>query len=198
MDRRTFIGAVVAGTITAPLAAYAQTATSVRRIGVLSPDARPTPALLQQIYAPLSERGWTEGKNLLIERRDANGSAELLRTSAEELVRLEVEIIVTNGTSAALAAKNATTTIPIVMSTVSAPSAPVSSRAWLGLAAISPAFPLLAQRLTQSASPCCASCCRACNASASWRIQPIHIGAPRTKSLSRRADHLACNRSLSK
>jgi putative ABC transport system substrate-binding protein len=121
MDRRTFIGAVAAGIITAPLAAYAQTATTVRRIGVLSPDARPTPAELEQRYAPLRELGWIEGKNLLIERRDANGSAELLRTSAEELVRLKVEIIMTNGTPAALAAKNATTTIPIVMATVSDP-----------------------------------------------------------------------------
>ena len=121
MDRRTFIGAVAAGIITAPLAASAQTATSVRRIGVLSSGARPTPALLQQIYAPLSELGWTEGKNLLIERRDANGRAELLRPFAEELVRLKVEIIVTNGTDATLAAKNATTSIPIIMSSAGDP-----------------------------------------------------------------------------
>jgi putative tryptophan/tyrosine transport system substrate-binding protein len=115
MDRRTFIGAVAAGTITAPLAAYAQTATTVRRIGALSPYARPTPAEIQRIYAPLSELGWTEGKNLLIERRVANGRTELLRPFAEELVRLKVEIIVTSGTAAALAAKRATTTIPIIM-----------------------------------------------------------------------------------
>ena len=115
MDRRTFIGAVAAGIITAPLAAYAQTATTVRRIGALSLDAPPTPARIQQLYAPLSELGWTVGKNLLIERRNANGRAELLRPLAEELVRLKVEIIVTSGTDAALAAKNATTTIPIIM-----------------------------------------------------------------------------------
>jgi putative ABC transport system substrate-binding protein len=115
MDRRTFIGAVTAGTITAPLAAYAQTATTVRRIGVLSPGARPTPARFQQIYAPLSELGWVEGQNLRIERRYANGRGELLRPLAEELVRLKVEIIVVWGTDAALAAKNATTTIPIVI-----------------------------------------------------------------------------------
>jgi putative ABC transport system substrate-binding protein len=115
MDRRTFIGAVAAGTITTPLAAYAQTATTVRRIGVLSPDAGPTPARIQQLYAPLSELGWTVGKNLLIEQRQANGRAELLQPFAEELVRLKVEIIVTSGTAAALAAKNATTTIPIIM-----------------------------------------------------------------------------------
>ena len=115
MDRRTFIGAVAAGIITAPLAAYAQTATTVRRIGVLSLEERPTPARIQQMYAPLSELGWTEGKNLLIERRYANGRAELLQPFAEELVRLNVEIIVTTGTDATLAAKNATTSIPIVI-----------------------------------------------------------------------------------
>ena len=115
MDRRTFIGAVAAGIITAPLAAYAQTATTVRRIGALSLDAPPTPARIQQLYAPLSELGWTVGKNLLIERRNANGRAELLRPLAEELVRLKVEIIVTSGTDAALAAKEATTSLPIVL-----------------------------------------------------------------------------------
>ena len=115
MDRRTFIGAVAAGIITAPLAASAQTATTVRRIGVLSSGARPTPAVLQQIYAPLSELGWIEGQNLLIERRYANGRAELLRPLAEELVRLKVELIATFGTGATLAAKDATTTIPIVI-----------------------------------------------------------------------------------
>jgi putative ABC transport system substrate-binding protein len=115
MDRRTFIGAVAAGMIAAPPAAYAQTATTVRRIGVLSAGEVGTPAELRRIYAPLRELGWIEGQNLLIERRYANGRAELLRPFAEELVRLKVEIIVTSGTDASLAAKNATDTIPIVI-----------------------------------------------------------------------------------
>jgi len=114
MDRRTFIGAVGAAIIAAPLAASAQTATTVRRIGVLTPDARPTAAELLQEYAPLRALGWVAGRNLLVERRDASGRAELLRPFAEELVRLKVEIIMTWGTAATLAAKNATTTIPIV------------------------------------------------------------------------------------
>ena len=198
MDRRTFIGAVAAGIITAPLAASAQTATTVRRIGVLSLDARPTPALLQQIYAPLSELGWTEGKNLLIERRYANGRAELLRPFAEELVRLKVEIIVTSGTDATLAAKNATTSIPIVMYSAGDPV-----RAGLVASLARPGgnitgFPLLARSLTQSVFLCCANCCRACSASACWRMRPIRTGAPYAKSSSRCADHLACSRSLSK
>jgi putative tryptophan/tyrosine transport system substrate-binding protein len=121
MHRRTFIVAVAAVMIAAPLAASAQTATTVRRIGHLSPGAQPIPAELQSEYAPLRALGWVEGQNLIVERRYANGRAELLRPLAEELVRLKVEIIVTDGTAAALAAKSATTAIPIVMATVGDP-----------------------------------------------------------------------------
>ena len=74
-----------------------------------------TPDLLPWDPAPLRDLGWIEGKNLAIERRYAGGRAELLQPFAAELVRLKVEIIVTNGTDAALAAKEATTRIPIVM-----------------------------------------------------------------------------------
>lgn len=59
--------------------------------------------------------GWVVGQNLVVERRYANGKGELLRPLAEELVRLRVEIIVTMGTAATLAAKNATTTTPIII-----------------------------------------------------------------------------------
>jgi len=69
----------------------------------------------------LRELGWVEGRNLLIEQRYANGRAELLQPFAQELVRLKVEIIVTVGTQATLAAKNATTSIPIVMFAVGDP-----------------------------------------------------------------------------
>ncbi len=114
MDRRTFIGAVAAEMIAAPFATSAQTATTVRRIGVLSSGVRETEADLQAQAEPLRALGWVEGWNLLVERRYANGRYELLRPLAEELVRLKVEIIVTGGTAAPLAAKSATTTIPIV------------------------------------------------------------------------------------
>lgn len=120
--------------IAAPLAASAQTATTVRRISTLTAGAGPTQADLEAINAPLRALGWVEGQNLLVERRNANDRAELLRPFAEELVRLELEIIVTGGTAATLAAKNATTTIPIIIYTVGDPAAAVSSRAWPGLA----------------------------------------------------------------
>src|SRR5271169_740501 len=114
MDRRMFFATAAAG-IAAPLAASAQTKTTVRRIGVLTLDAQPTSAALLEEYAALRALGWVVGQNLLVERRYANGRPELLRPLAEELVRLKVEIIVTQGTAAALAAKNTTSTIPIVM-----------------------------------------------------------------------------------
>jgi len=115
MDRRTVIGMLAAGIIAAPLASKAQTAPTVRRIGFLGSGARPTTDELHEGDAPLRALGWVEGKNLIVERRYTNGRAELLRPLAEELVRLNVELIVTHGSGATLAAKNATTTIPIVI-----------------------------------------------------------------------------------
>jgi len=94
--------------IDAPLAKSGQTPTAVRRIGALVAD-------LEVESAALRALGWVEGRNLLVERRDTERD-ELLQPLAEELVRLKVEIIVTDGTPAALAAKNATTTIPIIIS----------------------------------------------------------------------------------
>ena len=124
MKRRTFI--YVAGSVLlvvgAVLRAGAQApATTVRRIGFLSLTSPASKTSPFEIYAPslidppLRELGWIEGKNLIIERRYADGRHELLRPFAEELVRLNVEIIVTNGTDAAIAAKNAATSIPIVL-----------------------------------------------------------------------------------
>ena len=119
MDRRTFIVfAVRSGflLVGATLPAKAQApATTVRRIGFLTFGSRPSPDIMLESRAPLRELGWIEGQNLIIERRYADGRAELLRPLAEDLVRLNVEVIVTIGTDAAVAAKNATTTIPIVM-----------------------------------------------------------------------------------
>jgi len=121
MERRDFIRGVAAGLCVAPLVTRAQTPKTVRRIGVLSYSTQPTPAELQEMWAPLRELGWIEGKNLIVERRYANGRVELVQPFAEELVRLKVEIIVTNGTIATVAAKNAAPSIPIVMSSSADP-----------------------------------------------------------------------------
>ena len=114
MNRRDIL-TVVGGTLVGgALSTRAQAATSVGHIGILSPGVRPDPAEIQRVWAPARELGWIEGQNLIVERRYAGGKAELLRPYAEELVRLNVEVIVTLGTAAAIAAKNATTRIPMV------------------------------------------------------------------------------------
>jgi putative ABC transport system substrate-binding protein len=118
--RRTFCGTFVA-VLVSPGFAIAQAPKAVRRIGDLSPGAPETTEEIRQGYTPLGKLGWVEGQNLLVERRYANNRPELLRPLAEELVRLKVELIVTSGTAAAVAAKNATTSIPIVFGVVSDP-----------------------------------------------------------------------------
>ncbi len=106
--------------IAAPLAASAQTGTTVRRIGQFWYGLPETPAQAEEVAAFLRALGWVEGRNLLIERRYAERS-ELLVPLAQELVRLKVEIIVAVGTDAVLAAKNATTTIPIIIGSAADP-----------------------------------------------------------------------------
>ena len=71
----------------------------------------------------LSKHGWIEGKNITIDYRFAEQKNERLPELAAELVRLKVDLIVTPSTTSALAAKKATTTIPIVMTTAGKPVA---------------------------------------------------------------------------
>jgi putative ABC transport system substrate-binding protein len=116
MDRRSFICAFMPLLVLAgPLVARAQTVTTPRRIGWLLSGPQLSASELEEEIAPLRELGWIEGRNLLVERRYPNARAELLLPLAEELVRLKVELIVTQGTDATLAAKSATSTIPIVI-----------------------------------------------------------------------------------
>jgi putative tryptophan/tyrosine transport system substrate-binding protein len=111
-------GALVLG---GALGARAQPAAKVRRIGFLEPGVGAPPAELQQLCATVRALGWIEGQNLVVEYRRAGDRPELLRLYAEELVRLNVELIATTGTAAAIVAKNATTRIPIVMITAGDP-----------------------------------------------------------------------------
>ena len=113
MNRRTFIGMVAVGAIAAAFAARSQQTERVRRIGVLSVEAFP-PEQWQSIQTALRETGWIKGRNLIVESRDAHGDIARLRPLADELVRLKVELIVGAGTVASLAAKDATSTVPIV------------------------------------------------------------------------------------
>jgi len=128
MDRRAFISGVTLGLLAAPLAAAAQQAGKVYRIGILETiPAAQNAANLAALRKGLRDLGYVEGRNLIIEYRSADGRAERFPDLASELVRLKVDLIVTRGTPAARAAKNATGTIPVVMATMGDPRAIVAS-----------------------------------------------------------------------
>ena len=120
MDRRAFLGALAV--IGAPLAAEAQPAAKVYRIGVLSTaDREQEDFIWTDLRGRLRERGWVEGGNLSIEWRYAEAKYERLPALAAELVRLELDLIMARGGPGATAAKRATATIPIVMYGVTDP-----------------------------------------------------------------------------
>jgi len=99
--------------LAAPLATEAQPPGKVYRIGYLAPDSPPA-HLWEALLDGLRERGYLEGRNLVFERRFSEGQAERFPELAAELVRLRVDCIIVPTTPAALAAKHATQTIPIV------------------------------------------------------------------------------------
>ena len=116
MDRRRFLLTSLAGALAGPRAAEAQQAGKVYRIGFLSAIS-PT-ALSRSAEAfrqGLHELRWVEGQNFIIDYRYAEGRFDWLADLAAELVRLKVDVIVAGATPVAVAAKNATGTIPIVM-----------------------------------------------------------------------------------
>jgi putative ABC transport system substrate-binding protein len=118
MNRRNAGLALLAllATGAAPLAAEAQQAGKVYRIGYLSTPTRESVERgLDAFLRKLRELGWVEGQNLTIEYRWAEGKVERLPDLAADLVRRKVDLIVAPAGSAALAAKNATSSIPIVM-----------------------------------------------------------------------------------
>ena len=110
---------LVLGLLLSPLAAKAQRAEKTARIGVLSLSAGPNPNM--DVFRGLRELGWIEGQNVVVEYRWAAGREDQLPAMAADLVRLKVDIIVTASTPAALAAKQATSTIPIVVTFVADP-----------------------------------------------------------------------------
>ena len=115
VQRRDFLIAVGA-ILATPLAAEAQQAGKVYRVGYLStPTRESVERALEAFLRALQKLGWVEGQNLIIEYRWAEGKVERLPALAAELVRLKVDVIVAPATSGALAAKKATSTIPIVM-----------------------------------------------------------------------------------
>jgi ABC-type uncharacterized transport system substrate-binding protein len=122
MDRRTFLAGTGTVLLAAPLAAEAQQVGKVYRIAYFQvvPRAQ-NEQMLKALEDGLRERGYVPGQNIFIEYRFADGKPERLPELAAELVRLKVDVIVTGQNPATVAAKQATTTIPIVTTLASDP-----------------------------------------------------------------------------
>ena len=118
MDRRIFLGTLVGG-LAAPLAAEAQQAGKVWRIGLLSYAASDSGGVARwkAFREQLRELGYAEGQNVFFESRWGDGQVGPLRGLAAELIDAKVDILVTASSEAALAAKQATRSIPIVTAT---------------------------------------------------------------------------------
>jgi putative ABC transport system substrate-binding protein len=123
MNRRAFITSGGAAILVARLSAEAQQAAKIARIGYLSPDLATSPHLREAFRQGLRDLGYVEGRNLVIEDRDAKGKVERLPALAAELVALKVDVIVTEAgnTVVPVAAKQATSTIPIVFASAADP-----------------------------------------------------------------------------
>lgn len=113
-DRRRVVRCLCSGLLVASFAARAQPTARVRRIGVLSlgPAAA---AEFEDVAGMMRAFGWTEGRTISLEPRSASKRLDRLPPLAKELAALNVDVLVAYGTDAALAAKSATTTIPIVV-----------------------------------------------------------------------------------
>jgi putative tryptophan/tyrosine transport system substrate-binding protein len=109
------------GLLVAPLAAASQPPAHVHRIGYLLGTTREQEPLLEAFLEAMRALGYVEGQHFVMEYRAAEGQYERLPDLAAELVRLKVDVLLVTNTSAVLAAKHATTTIPIVMAGVAYP-----------------------------------------------------------------------------
>jgi putative tryptophan/tyrosine transport system substrate-binding protein len=107
----------------APLAAKAQQVEKIARIGYLGSGRAAQPHLNEAFRQGLRDLGYIEGRNLVMEYRDAEGKFDRLPALAAELVALKVDVIVVGNTPAAVAAKQATGTLPIVFTGVGDPVA---------------------------------------------------------------------------
>jgi len=116
MKRRTLLAGLAAALVARPGRAQASV-----KIGVVTIGVGPSSPYLEELRQGLREHGYFEGKNLVIEYRFAEGRLDKLPAMVAELLRLKVNLIVTEGTPTAVAAQQATRTIPIVTAVVSDP-----------------------------------------------------------------------------
>ena len=130
IERRKFLATLGAAAVAWPLAAHAQQPGRVWRIGVLETTSMALNAAnFGAFRQSLRDLGYIEEQNLIIEYRSAEGLGERFADLAADLLRLNVDVIVTRGTPAVLAAKRATTTTPIVMAAMGDPLMVVASLA---------------------------------------------------------------------
>jgi putative tryptophan/tyrosine transport system substrate-binding protein len=121
MDRRAFIVMVGASVLATSIDARAQQAVKTARIGYLAGNLATGPSFSDAFRQGLRDLGYVEGRDVVIEYQDAQGKAERLPALAAELVARKVDIILAPGTQHAMAAKQATTTIPVVFADISDP-----------------------------------------------------------------------------
>ena len=114
IERRTFLGTIAGGLLTAPLAAEAQQAGKVYCVGFLWDSPAVFPDAIEAFRQGLRDLGYVEGRTIVIEYRWAEGKPDRMRELAEELVRLKVDVIIAPSSVYVGAAKRATTTIPII------------------------------------------------------------------------------------
>jgi putative tryptophan/tyrosine transport system substrate-binding protein len=127
MRRREFIAGLGSAVAVGPVLARAQQPERMRRIGVLSPGDENNPEYKSRLSAltqALADLGWTEGRNVRMDLRWEGGDNNRMRALAQELVSLQPDIIVTNGTTpGTIAVQRETQTIPIVFATLGDPVA---------------------------------------------------------------------------
>jgi putative ABC transport system substrate-binding protein len=123
IGRRKFLATLGGAAAAWPLAARAQQAERVRRIGLLmgTADDREGQARVTAIRQGLQELGWTDGRNIQMETRFGGGDVGRIRAHAAELVALGPDVIVANTTPVIRALRQATSSIPIVMAAVNDP-----------------------------------------------------------------------------
>ena len=139
--RREFI-TLVGGAATWPLAGRAQQRERMRRLGVLMLNDENDPVTKSFVSAftqALADLGWTDGRNVRIDLRWLGDDNNRIRALAQDLVGLQPDIILANGTAATAALQRETRTIPIVFASVADPSA--SSRGSTARVGTSPASP---------------------------------------------------------
>ena len=131
IGRREFI-TLIGGAAAWPSIVHAQSPSKVWRIGVLETQSITLNANFDAFRNALRELGYVEGRNLNIEYRSADGRAERFPELANDLLGLNLDVLVTRGTPAVLAAKRLTTTTPIVMASTGDPLMVVTSLAHPG------------------------------------------------------------------